>query len=82
MSIRTFLRILILIPSMKFRLNLRTGNVTLKYNGSRWKVNDEFNADPIMIDVLFATLQQAEPRRPLAASLKDSVAEESSAGRS
>jgi len=51
-----------------------SGNVTLKYNGSRWKVNGEFNADPGMIDVLFATLQQAEPRRPLAGSLQDSVA--------
>jgi len=52
----------------------KEGAVTLKYNGSRWKVNGEFNADPNMIDVLFATLQQAEPRRPLAASLQDSVA--------
>lgn len=50
-----------------------TGSVTLKYNGSRWKVNDDFNADANMIDVLFATIQQAEPRRPLAASLQDSV---------
>ena len=42
------------------------GKVTLKYNGSRWRVNDQFAADPSMIDVLFATLQQAEPKRPLA----------------
>lgn len=52
----------------------KSGIVTLKYNGSRWKVNGEFNADPGMVDVLFATLQQAEPRRPLAVSLQDSVA--------
>lgn len=55
-------------------LESAAGNVTLKFNGSRWKVNDEFNADPGMIDVLFATLQQAEPRRPLATSQQDSVA--------
>lgn len=52
-----------------------TGKVMLKYNGSRWRVNDQFAADPAMIDVLFATLQQAEPRRPMAEALKDSVAE-------
>ena len=52
-----------------------TGKVILKYNGSRWRVNEQFAADPSMIDVLFATLQQAEPKRPLAESLKDSVAE-------
>lgn len=51
------------------------GNVSLKYNGSRWRVNDQFPADPSMIDVLFATLRQAEPRRPVALSLRDSVAE-------
>jgi len=51
-----------------------TGKVVLKYSGSRWKVNDKFGADPDMIEVLFATLQQAEPKRPLASSLQDSVA--------
>jgi hypothetical protein len=47
--------------------------VVLTYNGSRWKVNDQYNADPNMIDLLFATMQQAEPKRPVASSLKDSV---------
>lgn len=49
-------------------------SVVLKYNGSRWRVNDQYPADPAMIDVLFATLQQAEPKRPLASSMQDSVA--------
>ena len=49
------------------------GNVVLTYNGSRWRVNGKFAADASMIDVLFATLQQAEPRRPLAMALRDSV---------
>lgn len=49
------------------------GKVTLAYNGSRWMVNDRYRADADMIDVLFATLQQAEPKRPLNASLQDSV---------
>lgn len=55
-------------------LESESGKVALKYTGSRWKVNDQFTADTDMIEVLFATLQQAEPKRPLASSLRDSVA--------
>lgn len=58
----------------EIRLESVTGKVVLKYNGSRWSVNDQFGADPDMIKVLFATLQQAEPKRPLPSSLQDSVA--------
>jgi len=54
-------------------LTSQPGTTTLKYTGSRWTINDAFMADPGMIDVLFATLQQAEPRRPLASSAQDSV---------
>jgi hypothetical protein len=44
----------------------------LKFDGTRWKVNNEL-ADRRMIDVLFATLQQAVPKRPVAESLQDSI---------
>lgn len=50
--------------------------VELKFNGARWKVNDQYNADRGMIDVLFATLQQAEPKRPVAVRIQDSVSRE------
>jgi len=51
----------------------KKGNPTeLKFDGARWKVNDQL-ADRNMIDVLFATLQQAEPKRPVAESLQDSI---------
>lgn len=46
--------------------------IELKFDGTRWRVNDQL-ADRNMIDVLFATLQQAEPKRPVAESLKDSI---------
>lgn len=46
--------------------------IELKFDGGRWKVNDQL-ADRSMIDVLFAALQQAEPKRPVAESLRDSV---------
>jgi hypothetical protein len=47
---------------------------TLNYDGAKWKVNKAFDADRNMIDVLFATLQQAEPKRPLSQAMNDSVA--------
>lgn len=49
------------------------GKTTLKYEGARWKVNEKFNASAQMIEVLFATLQQAEAKRPAALSLRDSL---------
>lgn len=49
------------------------GSVSLKYNGARWQVNDQYDADTQMIQVLFATLDQAEPKRALSASMQDSI---------
>src|SRR5687768_5266548 len=54
-------------------LESRTGRVDLKFNGTKWKVNNQFDADPSMVEVLFATLQQAEPKRPLSPGVQDSV---------
>lgn len=51
------------------------GKINLKYEGIRWRVNERWDADMQMIKVLFATLQQAEPRRPVAASMKDSISQ-------
>jgi hypothetical protein len=52
------------------------GKVALTFNGSRWKVNDRYDADRNMIEVLLATLREAEPKRPVAASLQDSLRSE------
>ncbi|HRI79424.1 MAG TPA: DUF4340 domain-containing protein [Cyclobacteriaceae bacterium] len=49
------------------------GEIQLGYEGSRWHVNDSLDADVQMIKVLFATLKQIEPRRPVAAVRRDSV---------
>ncbi|HMV08831.1 MAG TPA: DUF4340 domain-containing protein [Cyclobacteriaceae bacterium] len=38
----------------------------------RWRVNGEL-ADPAMVDVLFATIQQAEPKRKISDKLTDSL---------
>jgi hypothetical protein len=56
-------------------LESKGGRVELKFTGSKWEVNNQFDADASMIQVLFATLQQAEPKRPVAESMRDSVNE-------
>jgi hypothetical protein len=55
-------------------LSSRRSAISLSYNGARWKVNSDYDADRNMIDVLFATLQQAVPKRPITGSRGDSIA--------
>jgi len=57
------------------RVTLKKGNeqIELHFDGSKWMVNNSFEADRQMIQVFFATLLQAEPRRPVAQRLKDSI---------
>ena len=50
-----------------------SGKTVLKYEGARWKINGTLNTNPDMIDVLFATLQQVEAKRPVALSDRDSI---------
>jgi hypothetical protein len=55
------------------QLQSDTTSVTLSFNGSQWQVNEKYDADPNMIRVLFATLQQAIPRRKVARIREDSI---------
>lgn len=57
----------------KVELRSDTSTVTLAFNGSRWRVNDNYDADGNMIRVLFATLQQAVPKRAVASLDNDSI---------
>lgn len=50
-----------------------SGKVDLVVRGARWRVNDQTTADANLIDVLFATLQQAEARRPVAVRMREAV---------
>lgn len=54
-------------------LSSDSASISLTYDGGRWLVNDSLNADGNMIRVLFATLQQALPKRGVAASRRDSI---------
>jgi len=54
--------------------NAKTKTETeLKFDGSKWVVNNSFEADQQLITVFFATLLQAEPKRPIAETLQDSI---------
>lgn len=50
-----------------------TNKIDLKYSGSRWMINDRYPADRQLTELLFATLQQAEPKRAVAAAQRDSL---------
>jgi hypothetical protein len=54
-------------------LNKSGEEIELNYNGLKWMVNNSVEADRQLIQVFFATLLQAEPRRPVALKLKDSI---------
>lgn len=47
--------------------------VDLSFDGSRWKVNGNWDADAQMIKVLMAALRQVEPHRPVAMTMRESV---------
>jgi hypothetical protein len=53
-------------------LELKGRKVDLHFDGTHWKVN-RFEADRALIDVLFAALAQALPKRPVAAIQRDSI---------
>ena len=47
--------------------------IDLSYDGAHWRINGRWNADVQMIKVLMATLMQAQPQRPVAAAMTDTV---------
>src|SRR5882762_3115828 len=49
------------------------GKTDLKFNGTKWMVNEKYEADRQMIRVLFATLKQTIAKRQVAAHLQDSL---------
>ncbi len=49
--------------------------VEIRFDGTRWMVNNSFEADNQLITVFFATLLQAEPKWPVAETLQDSIAD-------
>lgn len=57
----------------KVELRSSRDTVQLSFSGNRWMVNGNEPADRDMVDVLFATLLQAEAKRPVAESKNDSL---------
>ncbi|MCB0488323.1 MAG: DUF4340 domain-containing protein [Cyclobacteriaceae bacterium] len=50
------------------------GSFDLSYDGVRWKVG-QYDADDQLVTVLFATLQQVEPKRMVSANQRDEIAD-------
>jgi hypothetical protein len=57
----------------RVRLINQKDTIEITFDGAHWRVNGR-PADPDMIQVLMATLAQAEPRRPVAKLERDSIA--------
>lgn len=57
----------------KVELRSAKDTILLSFSGNRWMVNGMEPADRDMVDVLFATLLQAEAKRPVAESKNDSL---------
>jgi len=52
------------------------GTTDLKFNGTKWMVNEKYEADRQMITVLFATLKQTIAKHQVATHLQDSLQKE------
>ncbi|MBK5278106.1 MAG: hypothetical protein JJE09_04500 [Bacteroidia bacterium] len=56
-------------------ITLESGDrkVALDFDGTRWMLNNKYEADGQLIKLLFATLEKAEPKRPVANNQLDSI---------
>lgn len=50
--------------------------IEIRFDGSKWMVNNSFEADRQLVTIFFATLLQAEPKRPAAIGQRDSISQE------
>ncbi len=51
----------------------KKGKVELTYDGSKWLINQKYEADPQLVTVFFASLLQVEPKRRISGLLEDSI---------
>lgn len=57
----------------KVIIEQQANRIDLSFDGTRWRVNEKYEADRQLITILFATLLQAEPKRLVAEGLSDSI---------
>jgi hypothetical protein len=53
-----------------------TSKIELEFLNNKWRVNKTLDADRNLVDVLFATMAQAVPKREVASRVRDSVMRE------
>jgi Domain of unknown function (DUF4340) len=49
------------------------GKVELKFDGTKWRVNSNYEADRQLVTVFFASVLQAEPKRKITSAQVDSI---------
>jgi hypothetical protein len=57
----------------RFTFDRRGEKIDVHFDGTRWRINDRYEADRQLVDVFFATMERAMPKRPVAILQRDSV---------
>jgi hypothetical protein len=66
----------LVVPDLANVDRIEIGKVVLKFDGVKWMVNDQFAADRRSIQVLFGTVENVKPRRPVSEKQLTSVKEQ------
>ena len=66
----------LVVPDLANVDRVEMGNVVLKFDGTRWMVNDQYPVDRSAIQVLFGTVESVRPRRPVSEKQLGSVKKE------
>lgn len=57
----------------RVEMESQRGRIVLRYDGAKWMVNDQYPADRRSIQVLFGTIENVRPRRPVSEKKRDEV---------
>ena len=63
----------LVVPDLANVDRVEMGKITLKFDGIKWMVNDQYPADRRSIQVLFGTVENVRPRRPVSEKQLGSV---------
>ncbi|MEJ0032282.1 MAG: gliding motility-associated ABC transporter substrate-binding protein GldG [Bacteroidota bacterium] len=66
----------LVVPDLANVDRVEIGKIVLKFDGVKWMVNDQYPADRRAIQVLFGTIENVRPRRPVGEKQVESVMKE------
>jgi hypothetical protein len=66
----------LVVPDLANVDRVEMGSIVLKFDGTKWMVNDQYPADRRAIQVLFGTVENIRPRRPVGEKQLETVKRE------